>query len=143
MKRLLPFILLAALALLIGCNGTDEFVISGERAAWSPDGSTIAYVKPDGIWFVDADGANERYFAEGIQVDWSPDGQRLVIATLGQCIYLIDRDGSNLEWLIQDGLSNSPAWSPDGRWVAFVRPFVPGGLFWINIETQEGGGYLT
>lgn len=140
----IPFALLAALVFVIGCEKEDVFpeepTLLETNAAWSPDGSTIAYAGSGGIWFVDADGTNYRYFSEGFQVDWSPDGERLVIATLGWNIYLIDKDGSNFEWLVYDGESNSPAWSPDGKWIAFVRPFAPGGLFWLNIETNESGG---
>jgi len=140
----IPFALLAILVFVIGCEKEDVFpedpILLETNAAWSPDGSTIAYAGSGGIWFVDADGTNYRYFSEGFQADWSPDGERLVIATLGWNIYLIDKDGSNFEWLIQDGQSNTPTWSPDGRWIAFVRPFAPGGLFWTNIETGELGG---
>lgn len=106
-------------------------------AVWSPDGSTIAYYKDGGIWFVDSDGTNDRFFTEGIQADWSPDGKRLAIATAGWNIFLVDKDSANFEWLIRDGESNSPAWSPDGKWVAFVRPFAFDGLDIINLETLE------
>lgn len=137
----IPFALLAALVFVIGCEKEDVFpeepTLLETNAAWSPDGSTIAYAGSGGIWFVDADGTNYRYFSEGFQADWSPEGERLVIATLGWCIYLIDKDGSNFEWLIRDGQSNSPTWSPDGEWVAFVRPFAFDGLDIINLETLE------
>lgn len=143
--KYVPLTILALLA-LAGCEKPPpELKIEEDYAVWSPDGSTIAYYRhptegpSGGIWLIDTDGTNDRLFIEGIQADWSPDGKRLAIATAGWCIFLIDKDSSNFEWLIRDGESNSPAWSPDGKWIAFVRPFAPGGLFWVNTETKDSG----
>lgn len=152
-KRLIhksiPFILFAALLVVTGCdNGSDLPVdpsLLETDAVWSPDGSAIVFYRTprndsSGIWLVDSDGTNDRYLCSGMQADWSPDGERLVVATLAWNIYLIDKDGSNFEWLIKDGESNSPAWSPDGKWIAFDRPFVSDGLRLIDIETREETG---
>lgn len=146
LKHILVFVFLA-LFVFAGCE--DDYYtpiapsLRETDASWSPDGSTIAYCRHPlgvndtaGIWLVDSDGTNDRYLCDGFQADWSPDGERLVVATLGWCIYLIDKDGSNFEWLIRDGASNSPTWSPDGKWVAFRRPFGGGGYL-INLETRE------
>lgn len=71
--------------------------------AFSPDGSTIAFVKDYDVWLVDADGRNERPLAETAywsnvckecasngslgttNVAWSPDGSRL--------LYILNRIG--------------------------------------------------
>jgi Tol biopolymer transport system component len=128
--------------LFLACHQESSEVIIGRKPVWSPDGSTIAYYKTPyelsdtgGIWLIDTDGTNNRYLCPGLSADWSPDGQRLVVATYGWCIHLIDKDGSNIEWLIEDGQSNSPTWSPDGKWVAFGRPF--SGAYLMNLEDNR------
>jgi len=58
---------------------------------------------------------------------WSPDGQRIAFSAIkpGQdpgrdtTIYIVNADGSGLTELPSVGNDTSPAWSPDGEWLAF------------------------
>src|SRR4051812_17511875 len=64
-------------------NGGDvRSICRGSSAAWSPDGTTIAFIRNDAIYTANADGSaitrvrkvgTERDFA----VEWSPDGAEL------------------------------------------------------------------
>ena len=52
---------------------------------------------------------------------WSPDAGRLVFDT-GRRIAVVDAHGRNLRFLTRPGTTDTdPAWSPDGRSIAFVR----------------------
>lgn len=51
---------------------------------------------------------------------FSPDGRRVVYSKEGD-LYVVRRDGSHRRRLTDDGESQSPVFSPDGRWVAFLR----------------------
>src|SRR2546425_6754879 len=63
--------------------------------AWSPDGSTIAYVdvvpgSGGQIFLVNADGTGLRQFTNGgtnIGVAWSPDGSKIAFSTYGGARY--------------------------------------------------------
>ncbi|WP_419838656.1 cell wall-binding repeat-containing protein [Candidatus Poriferisodalis sp.] len=117
--------------------------------AWSPDGSKIAFDRSSGKWVkgdpvshifvVDADGSNLVQLTSGEFGDrspsWSPDGKRIAFARQDlnnrEGIYeqyddvfiaVVDADGSKLKTLTEGGLSDGyPAWSPDGRWIAYDR----------------------
>ena len=115
-------------------------------SSWSPDGKQIAfrsakYFRWDNlfhsdIWVMDADGGNPHnltnHHAQDSSPDWSPDGTQIAfhsdrnrdwefdVQEKNWEIFVMNTDGTNLinltNHLAGDG---SPAWSPDGRRIAF------------------------
>jgi Tol biopolymer transport system component len=82
----------------------------------------------------------------------SPDGKRVVFYGAGQ-LWLQEHSGSPLRPLVtmSDRVQMMPAWSPDGRWIAFVtwKDGELGGLWKISVTggaalrlTREAGEYL-
>lgn len=77
---------------------------------------------------------------------WSPDGTRIAFHSLmpGDAslhLYIVNADGSNLQRLTSDDLSNDgfPVWSPDGRKIAFIRNsagdwLLTGSIYTINVD---------
>ena len=100
-------------------------------AAWSPDGSKIAYVtsaNPRGI-VMNADGSGKRPLCRdtlcigpAVVSDpaWSPDGRQIAFSR-GSGVGIVNADGSglrfvpNMRWFSVNGLD----WSPDGKQFAF------------------------
>ncbi|MGI8401854.1 MAG: hypothetical protein ACR2NS_09690 [Gemmatimonadaceae bacterium] len=109
---------------------------------WSPDDRQIAFSGTRGgltdIYVVDVDGKNLRQLTNDeygdMQPAWSPDGKQIAFASdrgpetnlailkfSKWRIAVIDVQSAAIEVLPgQDGLNLNPAWSPDGRQVAFI-----------------------
>jgi TolB protein len=120
---------------------------------WSPDGSHIAFDVGDPsprLCVMDPSGAHRRCLTRPdakILIDWpllwSPDGSRLAFSGAGtqgrRDVYVIALNGNHPVDLTGDsGAEGAPAWSPDGRQLAFWSDREGGGDLYV--VDQDGGG---
>ena len=103
----------------------------GGQLVWSPDGRTIYF----GRYLVSTDGSGARRLPYiPLTAVWSPDGRRIAFAgsrtgadgawsvlhSSHSDIYVMNADGSGTRKLTHNARHNAePAWSPDGRKIAF------------------------
>jgi Tol biopolymer transport system component len=147
-------------------NGTSTYVVnadgSGQRRlgpgalehSWSPDGHRIAYLDGSSgtfqIYVMNADGTAKHHLARGARPSWSPDGSKIAFiadpaggrsapAKLRPEIYVINADGTGLRRLTNNRVwDDGPAWSPDGRMIAFFS--LRDGYSEIYVMNPDGSG---
>jgi len=118
---------------LVPLDGGSSFPIDqGHSPRFAPDGTRLAYAKENEIWLWEASGGPRRLASvpgEVGRLDWSPDGSRL--------IFVDHRDSHSFVGVLDVakgrptyfdaglGYSVEPAFSRDGRRVAFIHYVEP------------------
>jgi dipeptidyl aminopeptidase/acylaminoacyl peptidase len=95
--------------------------------AWAgADRLLVRQTPPAGISFIDASGQSRAHVELiGLNPAVTPDGQHLALGHAGSStyysIYVADQPFAELRKLTGDDvLESTPAWSPDGAWLAYV-----------------------
>lgn len=125
-------------------NCPFDFRVTDFEPAWSPDGTTIAYVHGDtipGIYLIEPSGQNKRLWYPSVGASapsWSPDGEWIAFQD-GAQIYKRKLNGDSLTQLTTEGRNFFPSWSPDGRWIAYdSNDESPSGMNFVWIMKADG-----
>ena len=117
-------------------DGSDPVNLTRDPAvdlhpAWSPTGEQILFTsfreegKESSLYLMDADGNHIRKALDNwysrAAATWAPDGKRIAVVRDG-VLYIITLDDKLAVPVAETGLRSvgDPAWSPDGREIAFI-----------------------
>ncbi len=147
---------------------------AGNTLLWSPTGKQLVHLYQPGtmrpstdpyeLWLLNSDGTGEKLLARG-QVygpTWSPDGRYVALVQADNLdLYFSDWRGPGTNIYVADTITgqitnlssferrnnHSPAWSPDGKFVAFVSVIPEGepetyspGLVYVEVWVASVDG---
>lgn len=152
---------------VVGVDGSDLRSLAPELQprdpALSPDGSQIAFRGRDaadlatiGLYVVGVDGTGLRpvatahylgvgYAWAGAGLNWSPDAKQIAFGATGfapaggYVIAVVDVATGTTHDVTVGDYDGRPLWSPDGRWIAFVRGPVNGQQE-VGLVRPDGSG---
>ncbi|HEX8581627.1 MAG TPA: hypothetical protein VF640_04835 [Acidimicrobiales bacterium] len=147
---------------LTNLTNTPEINEAGPK--WSPDGTKIAYSRPDtawdwssNVWVMNADGSGQTALTtnpdQDYMGDWAPDGSKIVYTayvegrsiTSQADIFVMNPDGTeNTNITNNDATEESPSWSPDGDRLVFgaarPTPGAPNDWYRYELVTTDPDG---
>ena len=142
MKRIISFIFIFS---LICSYGQEKIKLSLEHyknyewtsnPSLSPNGEQILYSRSwinlvddkreTDLWIMDKNSTNNRFFLNGSNGKWSPDGRRVAFTKDGEpngtqiFVKYLGVEGEPTQITKLDKSPSSMEWSPDGKYIAFI-----------------------
>jgi hypothetical protein len=152
-QKLIAYQMLPLGLAIINADGSGSTPLGfGAAPDWSQE-NVIVYQNLYGLYRVNPDGSGGlqiNYDQNANNLFWSPDGTKVVYDTCTPPPYYCDTfqiammnaDGTGQPIFLTSGSSNvEPAWSPDGRYIAFISD--RGGSAEIYLMNSDGSGSPT
>ena len=122
---------------VMSADGSGQRALKAGRTpaafAWSPDGRRIAFDAEDSdtyrdLYVINADGSGlrrlTRHRLDAVAPVWSPDGREIAVDEYYDgtyAIWVVSASGGGERRVTPGWRFGGPAWSRDGRWIAFTN----------------------
>lgn len=116
--------------------------------SWSPEGSSLVYAAPDGVFVLVVDTQDTRLLVpcgtgpHACTVAWSPTGDEIAVAH-DEVVEVVSVDGGRqtpVRSFPRGDLVRDPSWSPDGEQLAFTvlgAPGTPRALYTVGRDGSD------
>ena len=114
--------------------------------SWSPDGTKLAFVRDYfRVYIMNQDGSNPRMIGRGTGPSWAPDGGQIAVENglHGIDVVQVESGASRTIVTKEDAGGESkaaPAWSPDGRTIAYLDGSLDGTITLYDLQTGASRG---
>jgi Tol biopolymer transport system component/uncharacterized protein YraI len=122
-------------------SGERLIIEGGAYPSFAPGANRLSLMGGDSMWIINSDGGGLRKLGVGEYPAWSPVDDWIAYRACngGACgLWLTQADSGETRRLTTGGGDGQPAWSPDGKKIAYISK--EDGNFEIYVVNRDGSG---